>query len=157
MGFETVNQCEECGADIEIAQENLYDPFIETSLVESVFDYMRRGFAESPVQGDHTGAMFRQLEEKLCQVHSIKIDGCINGAFCTFIENEKDGKAYVVWALGGDAMHVWLVQFLHYLQRQAMFEGCNSVKFGGRVGWEKVLKRHGFSTESVIMRQKLCH
>jgi len=142
-------------AVVVIGRIDLFDPFIDASLLDAVLSCLRKGYEISPVAGDTVEDFMREAESRLVQCHTIQVDGCIAAAFATFIENEKHTKSLHVWSVGGDQMREWLVQFLAYLEDVARMEGCSAVKFGGRLGWERLLERYGYETESVVMRRKL--
>ena len=128
------------------------------ALTAQVLWFLERGFEYSPSRADTDVECMRAVAEDRAQVHGIWIGEQMVGAFATFIENEKGpDDALHVWCLGGDYMDSWLSEFLCYLDQYALAVGCSSVKFGGRVGWQKLLKAHGYKTEAVIMRNELCH
>lgn len=140
-----------------IAQISKADMRSSEALTQQVLWFLERGFEESPVPADSDVECMKAVADDRAQVHGIWIGQQMVGAFATFIENEKSGCAFHVWCLGGDYMDSWLPEFLDYLDRYAEEVGAESVKFGGRVGWQKVLRAYEYRTEAVIMRKKLCH
>lgn len=138
---------------ISVERINLLDPFIEVSTLDAVLCCLEEGYARSPSKGDTVSAFCDDVDKGLAQAHVIREDGCLLAAFSTFFEEEKDGRALHVWSIGGEGLTHWLGAFLEYLEEVARVERCDSIKFGGRDGWERVLRNSGFKTESVIMRR----
>jgi hypothetical protein len=127
-------------------------------LTQQILWFLERGFNESPVPADSDVECMKAVADDRAQVHGIWLGEQMVGAFATFIENEKGpGDALHVWCLGGDYMDNWLPEFLDYLDEYARCVRCMSVKFGGRVGWQKVLKHYGYKMEAVVMRKAQCH
>ncbi len=59
-----------------------------------------------------------------------------------------------IWAFGGEEMHKWFP--LHtQLEEWAKHEGCKSVHFFGRIGWERILRSSGYERRLVVLRKEL--
>ncbi len=63
-----------------------------------------------------------------------------------------DGQVLHVHTLGGEGMDFWLEIFIEYLQEMAKGLNCIGVTCTGRMGWQRVLKKHGFIPQYVNMR-----
>ena len=70
----------------------------------------------------------------------------------TEISQCREGDLLHVTTLGGEGMDFWLEIFIQVLQDQAASMGCIGVTCTGRMGWQRVLKKHGFVPQYVNMR-----
>ena len=123
------------------------------ALMQQVLWFLEKGFGESPAIPDDNMACMSSVANDMAQLHIITLGSQMVGSFATFIENEKQGSALHVWCVGGEQMDAWLPEFLCYLDGFAQQTGCGSVKFGGRVGWQRLLSNKGYKTEAVMMRK----
>ena len=136
-----------------IEQVTRADLTASDALTEQVLWFLEKGFGESPALPDDNTACMTSVANDMAQIHIITLGTQMVGAFATFIENEKQGLALHVWCVGGEHMEGWLGEFLCYLDGFAQQTGCGSVKFGGRVGWQRLLSDKGYKTEAVMMRK----
>jgi len=66
------------------------------------------------------------------------------GAASVGFRNTNDGQVFFVDAIGGRERERWLDQCLEELHAHAKAAGMRSGEFEGRVGWERVLEKHGY-------------
>jgi hypothetical protein len=78
-------------------------------------------------------------------------DAHLVAAFVTEIVSASCGRAVNVVALGGDEAVDAMEHFTFALRRYAKAMGCRVVCEMGRVGWMRVLARHGWERGPVMM------
>lgn len=76
-----------------------------------------------------------------------KAQGCL----VTEILAYPRAKALSIFLLGGDDFSE-IIALLDELKDYAQGNGCKTIEFYGREGWEKVLEPHGFEKTHIVMR-----
>ena len=80
------------------------------------------------------------------------VDGVLQSAALTQIENSENSKSCSVLACGGEGENDW-PQLLAGIERYAKFFGCNCMRIAGRKGWARVLKN--YKTTMVVLERRL--
>jgi len=70
------------------------------------------------------------------------------------ISNKPQKRIMCLMTAGGTELDSWLDEFMSVAEHLAIEQGCDAIYINGRRGWERKLKRYGYSQAyTVLMRQ----
>lgn len=81
----------------------------------------------------------------------------IEAAFTTRIIQYHDRRALAYDWIGGNRVEEWQDDVLPLIEKYAGEYGCAHIEGTGRKGWERVLRKHGWTPEFVTFRKELSH
>ena len=108
------------------------EPFLEAAVV--------RGHAISVAD------IARQHREGLCQVLVVMNERQTPQAA---IALQRGLNNIHIWATGGHDMNEWLDDVLVAIRTLAQEQGADRLTLHGRVGWGKILKKHGWDVTAI--------
>lgn len=81
-------------------------------------------------------------------------DKKIYGSIVTVITNYPSKKFLTILMVGGSKMHLWMNPLAEVMEKWARDNECNGVEGYGRIGWKKLLKRFGGTTQISIFEKE---
>lgn len=126
-----------------VANYGTYEPFIERALEFSI------------LQDENASDVLASLADGRRLLVEIHNDCGIMGVAVIEEIATKEGSGLHVFALAGDAMHLWLDDLVDWLKDTAEGLHCSGVTLTGRKGWIKELQKYGFEYLYCNMRLKI--
>jgi hypothetical protein len=96
----------------------------------------------------------RAIEEKNMQLWCIH-DGELLTAFVTQIINYPQKKVIECVALTGSNPAKWIGFLLSEMEKYAIENKCDLMETGGRKGWERLFKQHGWDSFHIKMSRSI--
>lgn len=78
----------------------------------------------------------------------------IYGAVVTVITNYPSKKFLTILMVGGSKMYRWIEQLSDVMEKWARDNECSGVEGYGRIGWKKLLKKFGGSTQISVFEKE---
>lgn len=132
-------------ADKMLQQWERYAGAIEIAMSESLY------------ADDCLNTVMDALADWRAHLVDITVDGHTMAVAVIDTAQRKGGTWLNVWGVAGEDMQSWLPHFVDWLKAQALKMQFDGVMCGGRLGWEKELKRLGWKKQAVVMGVRVCH
>jgi len=94
------------------------------------------------------------IEEKRMQLWCIH-NGNLYAAFVTRITNYPNAKVLECMALTGRRPQLWIGLLLDSMYQYAKENGCTLMETGGRKGWERLFRKHGWGNFHIKMSRSI--
>lgn len=116
-------------------------------LIESAF---HRGNADNTIEDIHA-----DLKCGRALLWVIWSGSALAAAVTTALINiPNKGKMCLLTSCAGKDIHSW-DHLIADIERYAIGEGCDLVRFFGRRGWARVMRRHGYDQPWIVMERAL--
>jgi hypothetical protein len=119
------------------------------------WDYVKDGL-QAALDVDHNKYTLDDIKNALdaqrMQLWCIH-DGVIKCVFVTEIVNYPNSKVLQCIALRGETPQEWIKLLLDSMYLYAKDNQCDVMETGGRKGWEKMFKQHGWNSHIKVSRR----
>jgi hypothetical protein len=96
----------------------------------------------------------RAIEQKRMQLWCIH-DGTLRAAFITRITDYPNARILECMALTGRDPAMWIGFLLESMHKFAKENECDLMETGGRKGWERLFKKHGWDDFHIRMSRRV--
>lgn len=114
---------------------------------------------EQTLAGGYSGAtaddLYQRIIDKDVQLWAIHDNGDMRAVMTTEIVNYKRKKAVRIITVTGKNADEWLDVLIDTISRWGAENGCTSLEFVGRNGWEKVLRKKEFGNTQIFMERPI--
>ena len=100
---------------------------------------------------DANAALLDLMQEK----SQLWVIGDFDAVCLTQINIRQTVKVLWIYYVAGDNLKDWIGELVKQLGAFAAFKGCTRLEFTGRLGWKRVLEKHGFGRTLMTMRLDL--
>ena len=67
----------------------------------------------------------------------------------------KDGVWLNIWCLAGQSLDDWFDPMLDAIEEWSRRIDCEGVRFAGRKGWAKMMRRRGYNQKMIVMDKRV--